>query len=1096
MQRHLATSFALGLLATALSPLLAVAQAQAPGMLRDAKNALNPGALNNLGLGTTNAPTFAGLTLGGAASLSHAFAGTTPNWVFWQAATAGSATIPEVGGHFSMTSSTGAANLTTAYKMGLATEATCNSGSASCWGLNTLVTLGAGGTLRGGIGYEVDLNNNQGSFPVTPSNPYGANFYATGTPAGGFINNFAFGAISATGSLWHQGFLVQGTNAVDTAAFEDMSTGAPTSFLGANGMLVGSTTMARRALNHTYIAGANNLEILDLVENDNSGSGVAALGFSVTGSGTETRSTKGGVGYQRTSANGGGNLLFYNRSAGDTSDFTASDVVMTQTLGGGWQIGAPPGGDKGPGTLNSVGLYVNGVAAGAGGTGTPTGSVNDIQTNAGAGNFGHLTPGTGVATALGVNVGSAGAFVTNGGALGTPSSGVGTNLTGTASGLTAGTVTTNANLTGPVTSTGNATAIANGAISDAMLASVFLKINAALGTPVSGVATNLTGTAAGLTAGNVTTNANLTGPVTSVGNATTITSTITAGGPTGSATVAPVITYNAAGQLTTVTTATIAPPFSAITGSATLAQFPTEATNTVLGNATSGTAVPTALAVGGCSSSTSALIWTTNTGFGCNTAVNAATLGGATFAAPGAIGGGTAAAGTFTALSGTSGTHTGLTGLGIRDTSAAFDVTLAAVSSTTLTAGRTLTLDMKNVAHTLAFGATANTITYPNTASYTLIGSGDTGTVTNTMLAGSIDLTTKVTGTLPYGNGGTGATAFTNHGAVVAGAFALSTVAPGANGNVLTSNGTDWTSAAAAGNGITGSGTANTIAKFTGSASEGNSSITDDGTTVTVNEPIIIAGGAITQSGNISSAAWTTNGVRFKGVPATFTDTSSSGTVAAAYTNVHGGSTIAASSATTFTNYFNTYIKDPIAGANVTFTSKYSLGADTIYTPALALGAAGTAGTAIFGNATSGTVTLATVTGALGSVTASLPANTGTVAETNLAQTFSATQTFGSVVGGIITDSTTARTLAATDCGQVINFTNAGAVTLTTLSTLPVGCHIVVRQATAGGQVTVSAGGGGTIVSASSWTKTRAQYSKIGLSVIATTVVDIDGDGV
>jgi hypothetical protein len=53
-------------------------------------------------------------------------------------------------------------------------------------------------------------------------------------------------------------------------------------------------------------------------------------------------------------------------------------------------------------------------------------------------------------------------------------------------------------------------------------------VTPALGTPASGVATNLTGTAAGLTAGNatlaatVTTNANLTGPVTSVGNATTI----------------------------------------------------------------------------------------------------------------------------------------------------------------------------------------------------------------------------------------------------------------------------------------------------------------------------------------------------------------------------------------------------------------------------------------------------------------------------------------------------------------------------------------------------------------------------------------------
>ena len=44
-----------------------------------------------------------------------------------------------------------------------------------------------------------------------------------------------------------------------------------------------------------------------------------------------------------------------------------------------------------------------------------------------------ITPGTGVGTALAVNVGTAGAFVVNGGVLGTPSSGTVTNLTGTAS---------------------------------------------------------------------------------------------------------------------------------------------------------------------------------------------------------------------------------------------------------------------------------------------------------------------------------------------------------------------------------------------------------------------------------------------------------------------------------------------------------------------------------------------------------------------------------------------------------------------------------------------------------------------------------------
>lgn len=49
--------------------------------------------------------------------------------------------------------------------------------------------------------------------------------------------------------------------------------------------------------------------------------------------------------------------------------------------------------------------------------------------------------GTGVATALGVNVGSAGAFITFNGNAGTPSALVGTNISGTAASLTAGAVT-------------------------------------------------------------------------------------------------------------------------------------------------------------------------------------------------------------------------------------------------------------------------------------------------------------------------------------------------------------------------------------------------------------------------------------------------------------------------------------------------------------------------------------------------------------------------------------------------------------------------------------------------------------------------------
>ena len=60
-------------------------------------------------------------------------------------------------------------------------------------------------------------------------------------------------------------------------------------------------------------------------------------------------------------------------------------------------------------------------------------AANALMVGGGAGVApGTITTGTGVVTALGVNTGSAGAFVVNGGALGTPSSGTVTNLTGTA----------------------------------------------------------------------------------------------------------------------------------------------------------------------------------------------------------------------------------------------------------------------------------------------------------------------------------------------------------------------------------------------------------------------------------------------------------------------------------------------------------------------------------------------------------------------------------------------------------------------------------------------------------------------------------------
>lgn len=108
------------------------------------------------------------------------------------------------------------------------------------------------------------------------------------------------------------------------------------------------------------------------------------------------------------------------------------------------------------------------------------------------------------------------------------------NLTGGVTSIgNAATVVTNANLTGAVTSVGNASLLGSftslqllTALTDQtgtgvnVFATSPTLVSPALGTPSALVGTNITGTATNFTASNVTTNANLTGAVTSVGNAT------------------------------------------------------------------------------------------------------------------------------------------------------------------------------------------------------------------------------------------------------------------------------------------------------------------------------------------------------------------------------------------------------------------------------------------------------------------------------------------------------------------------------------------------------------------------------------------------
>lgn len=156
---------------------------------------------------------------------------------------------------------------------------------------------------------------------------------------------------------------------------------------------------------------------------------------------------------------------------------------------------------------------------------------------------------------------------------------------------------------------------------------------------------------------------------------------------------------------------------------------------------------------------------------------------------------------TLTAPTINGGTHTSITSFSLRDTSAAFDVTLTATSSTALTANRTLTLDMVNAARSVKLagnidiagnltlassfttsGANALTLTTTGATNVTLPTTGTLAT-----LAGTETLTNKTlsTGSTWQGNlvavayGGTG----TNNGSIT-GTGAITFTAGGANNNV------------------------------------------------------------------------------------------------------------------------------------------------------------------------------------------------------------------------------------------------------------------------------------------------------------------------
>ena len=285
-----------------------------------------------------------------------------------------------------------------------------------------------------------------------------------------------------------------------------------------------------------------------------------------------------------------------------------------------------------------------------------------------------------------------------------------------------------------------------------------------------------------------------------------------------------------------------------------------------------------------------------------------------------------------------------------------------------------------------------------------------------------------------------------------------------------------------------GGGTTNFLrADFTWGAPPGVGTVTSVGLSVPASSLFGVTGSPVTGSGTLGVTTTGTSG----GIPyfSSGTQLNSSGALGA-HSAVIGGGAGAAPTA--------------IAGCTGGVLAWSTSSADPTCTATPTLGASGTIGSVSLGNATSGLVTLQTVTGALGTVAASFPANTGTVAELNLAQTWTAAQTFGQVFSTSRQSSATTESLAATDCGTEVIYTAATTVTVTIpQSIVPAAntnCYIGINQSGAGKVlVNGSAVTPATLVSASGFTGTSGTAgSEIALrltTIGATTTATLFGDG-